>query len=122
MPWNLQCSAALSRSGNSNAAAQSFAKCVGIDKRAELLLQGCEPWLVVSPPAQPFPVDGSTDLLRTGCVDRPRIFVKAQTCRVIRQVQVREHATHFPFDRSEEHTSELQSLMRISYAVSCFQK
>src|SRR3546814_2812147 len=25
-------------------------------------------------------------------------------------------------DRSEEHTSELQSLMRISYAVFCFQK
>src|SRR3546814_374716 len=27
-----------------------------------------------------------------------------------------------PFDRSEEHTSELQSLMRISYAVFCLQK
>src|SRR3546814_4950067 len=26
---------------------------------------------------------------------------------------------HFPVDRSEEHTSELQSLMRISYAVFC---
>src|SRR3546814_2268832 len=26
------------------------------------------------------------------------------------------------FDRSEEHTSELQSLMRISYAVFCLQK
>src|SRR3546814_4879254 len=26
------------------------------------------------------------------------------------------------FQRSEEHTSELQSLMRISYAVFCFQK
>src|SRR3546814_4217898 len=25
-------------------------------------------------------------------------------------------------DRSEEHTSELQSLMRLSYAVSCLQK
>src|SRR3546814_19482731 len=27
-----------------------------------------------------------------------------------------------PRDRSEEHTSELQSLMRISYAVFCLQK
>src|SRR3546814_2688110 len=26
---------------------------------------------------------------------------------------------HHPAERSEEHTSELQSLMRISYAVSC---
>src|SRR3546814_6731611 len=28
-------------------------------------------------------------------------------------------APHFVLDRSEEHTSELQSLMRISYAVFC---
>src|SRR3546814_5059239 len=27
-----------------------------------------------------------------------------------------------PYDRSEEHTSELQSLMRISYAVFCLNK
>src|SRR3546814_1200110 len=30
--------------------------------------------------------------------------------------------TKAKFDRSEEHTSELQSLMRISYAVFCLQK
>src|SRR3546814_10382639 len=29
---------------------------------------------------------------------------------------------HNRFDRSEEHTSELQSLMRISYAVFCLKK
>src|SRR3546814_5740308 len=29
---------------------------------------------------------------------------------------------HFPGCRSEEHTSELQSLMRISYAVFCLKK
>src|SRR3546814_1461633 len=29
---------------------------------------------------------------------------------------------HEPAQRSEEHTSELQSLMRISYAVFCLQK
>src|SRR3546814_9685511 len=28
----------------------------------------------------------------------------------------------FPLSRSEEHTSELQSLMRISYAVFCLKK
>src|SRR3546814_3855037 len=31
-------------------------------------------------------------------------------------------AQHFPDKRSEEHTSELQSLMRISYAVFCLKK
>src|SRR3546814_7037683 len=33
----------------------------------------------------------------------------------------RGHVTNFP-RRSEEHTSELQSLMRISYAVFCLKK
>src|SRR3546814_7052296 len=32
------------------------------------------------------------------------------------------HAHHFFAARSEEHTSELQSLMRISYAVFCLKK
>src|SRR3546814_7285430 len=32
------------------------------------------------------------------------------------------HAQFFGKDRSEEHTSELQSLMRISYAVFCLKK
>src|SRR3546814_10720424 len=31
-------------------------------------------------------------------------------------------ANYEPLKRSEEHTSELQSLMRISYAVFCFKK
>src|SRR3546814_5348116 len=33
-----------------------------------------------------------------------------------------EHALFHFFKRSEEHTSELQSLMRISYAVFCLKK
>src|SRR3546814_1278056 len=32
------------------------------------------------------------------------------------------HAAHGAAQRSEEHTSELQSLMRISYAVFCLKK
>src|SRR3546814_9373901 len=32
------------------------------------------------------------------------------------------HRRHFGIARSEEHTSELQSLMRISYAVFCLKK
>src|SRR3546814_6178864 len=38
-----------------------------------------------------------------------------------RQVD-RRRLGHRQQDRSEEHTSELQSLMRISYAVFCLQK
>src|SRR3546814_3691596 len=36
------------------------------------------------------------------------------------QVRFKDYAAKFP--RSEEHTSELQSLMRISYAVFCLKK
>src|SRR3546814_4810802 len=34
----------------------------------------------------------------------------------------REYEKKYQIDRSEEHTSELQSLMRISYAVFCLKK
>src|SRR3546814_10868804 len=39
-----------------------------------------------------------------------------------RLVDVSRDCTIVEEDRSEEHTSELQSLMRISYAVFCLQK
>src|SRR3546814_8305141 len=39
-----------------------------------------------------------------------------------RQVQVLQARIAELADRSEEHTSELQSLMRISYAVFCLKK
>src|SRR3546814_2506381 len=35
---------------------------------------------------------------------------------------LQEHRSTFQSGRSEEHTSELQSLMRISYAVLCLKK
>src|SRR3546814_9551634 len=37
-------------------------------------------------------------------------------------VETYRSTTHRPANRSEEHTSELQSLMRISYAVFCLNK
>src|SRR3546814_2576197 len=42
---------------------------------------------------------------------------------VLRKTQAdRPRSFRTPFIRSEEHTSELQSLMRISYAVFCLKK
>src|SRR3546814_7323511 len=50
----------------------------------------------------------------------------ARLARLQRVVYVRHQLSdgfaHFVVDRSEEHTSELQSLMRISYAVFCLKK
>src|SRR3546814_2557244 len=39
-----------------------------------------------------------------------------------REPEHRRRAAEETLDRSEEHTSELQSLMRISYAVFCLKK
>src|SRR3546814_5052430 len=41
---------------------------------------------------------------------------------LVRLGYVRERGGRYMLTRSEEHTSELQSLMRISYAVFCLKK
>src|SRR3546814_4921412 len=67
------------------------------------------------------------------CLSRTRVD---QGPRYILLIACRQHLSHFPLPRcgvrdtgvkgkrirSEEHTSELQSLMRISYAVFCLKK
>src|SRR3546814_4868738 len=53
---------------------------------------------------------------RAGDGDRHAVPAAARTARVL-AAPVRRHPA-----RSEEHTSELQSLMRISYAVFCLKK
>src|SRR3546814_7925332 len=50
----------------------------------------------------------------------PRQFLTATTVEEQRAIFEAKFAPFF--DRSEEHTSELQSLMRISYAVFCLKK
>src|SRR3546814_9719586 len=56
----------------------------------------------------------------------PRGLIDAQAVRFV--VVAKPHGEHEPLGqpelniRSEEHTSELQSLMRISYAVFCLKK
>src|SRR3546814_7442332 len=66
-------------------------------------------------------------------VDRP-LAVGGDARRLDHQVEARERggnevkqaraipSVHLDHGRSEEHTSELQSLMRISYAVFCLKK
>src|SRR3546814_4582254 len=78
-----------------------------------------------------------TTLFRSGLVGRPRPASRRATRQCgerlgswlprsgSRQGQTSgesQHHWHHFLDRSEEHTSELQSLMRISYAVFCLKK
>src|SRR3546814_1818011 len=65
---------------------------------------------------------GASDLLS---IENRAEFEKCYSdLRNLEQVDgsLRRHPRAKISDRSEEHTSELQSLMRISYAVSCLKK
>src|SRR3546814_2299045 len=56
---------------------------------------------------------------------RGRVAARTRPQAVAADSPLRRAAQHRPAgacDRSEEHTSELQSLMRISYAVFCLKK
>src|SRR3546814_3342693 len=56
-------------------------------------------------------------------VDKVGDFLAEQGLDIFqRRIGVLHHVVEQRCDRSEEHTSELQSLMRISYAVFCLKK
>src|SRR3546814_1714632 len=66
---------------------------------------------------------------RIDIADAERMAALVQDNRVRRMIHLAAQAgvrysleNPFAYERSEEHTSELQSLMRISYAVFCLQK
>src|SRR3546814_9506834 len=70
---------------------------------------------------------GGDDTDRPFCADQQLLYVIAavvllERIQAMMNTAVWQHRLN-PFDkRSEEHTSELQSLMRISYAVFCLKK
>src|SRR3546814_3332599 len=57
-----------------------------------------------------------------GLRDRDAVAATERLARGVEAVLVDVHQHHAGALRSEEHTSELQSLMRISYAVFCLKK
>src|SRR3546814_11544549 len=66
-----------------------------------------------------FPTRRSSDLAMTGL----RFMLARRVAQVPGGVPVAAASpSQRPLKRSEEHTSELQSLMRISYAVFCLKK
>src|SRR3546814_3724050 len=62
--------------------------------------------------------------LMAGLFMMPRFFIYHQECAIGSTEEVRwiRREGRLRKIRSEEHTSELQSLMRISYAVFCLKK
>src|SRR3546814_2872934 len=63
-----------------------------------------------------------TTLFRSGRRTGDRTKGGAGDCRRSQPATLKMQSLHIVTCRSEEHTSELQSLMRISYAVFCLKK
>src|SRR3546814_1470993 len=58
----------------------------------------------------------------SGIRDFLRRVVGALRLGILQRFVLHDNPDRFGYRRSEEHTSELQSLMRISYAVFCLKK
>src|SRR3546814_5500780 len=89
------------------------AECVRVDSEASLLsaLDGSAPRLVLSDVNMPgFDGPHALAIVRERAPAARFVFLTGA---------IAEDATLPEADRSEEHTSELQSLMRLSYAVFC---
>src|SRR3546814_5869317 len=70
-------------------------------------------------------VEAGADIRRTDSMGNSLLHVAAQVNdadRILQLVEIGADPSATNSRRSEEHTSELQSLMRISYAVSCSKK
>src|SRR3546814_15107629 len=75
----------------------------------------------------PFPTRRSSDLnemqvARSDCYKRRGFMSTPEQQAPLPNPEPQPKPTIDSSDRSEEHTSELQSLMRISYAVFCLKK
>src|SRR3546814_7255652 len=65
---------------------------------------------------------GSTEILMNACLIIRRLCEHTSAGRRAILPHVADLFVKLSANRSEEHTSELQSLMRISYAVFCLKK
>src|SRR3546814_6130778 len=94
---------------------------VTMGRRANLLFCTAAIWVAVAPPAfaQDRPPEALPDAAEAN--DDGAIVVTARR-REERLADVPTAASVIDITRSEEHTSELQSLMRTSYAVFCLKK
>src|SRR3546814_2857551 len=72
--------------------------------------------------ASPLARDDRADGIKEFAPRRHQIRAQIDEPRLIGGMTVEPRGGQAPAQRSEEHTSELQSLMRISYAVFCLKK
>src|SRR3546814_8740686 len=72
--------------------------------------------------AAPIAGHGQKSVLRKPAAARDQSPMRRPTAGATPHLSGQESEGLTDYERSEEHTSELQSLMRISYAVSCFKK
>src|SRR3546814_1678535 len=71
----------------------------------------------------PIAVDSTLTLTSSlGILRSASVIASALPCTSALTMMLSDFCSPCPMLRSEEHTSELQSLMRISYAVFCLKK
>src|SRR3546814_6083398 len=85
--------------------------------------QRVRPWTVISCAPRSSAIWASSGALRLLWSNPMRILTVTGTFTALTVASIKDAASgRSRIRRSEEHTSELQSLMRISYAVFCLQK
>src|SRR3546814_2055266 len=67
-------------------------------------------------------VSRSTIAVQVWCASRWGVLLNVRRATVVMAADLPGCGQPWPCARSEEHTSELQSLMRITYAVFCLKK
>src|SRR3546814_6215850 len=87
------------------------------DLSCSSVIESLNAWMIFLKSASPWAVVRKHGKLSRMCTPRLRIIANSRSCS---GWSSRKKVFHT--DRSEEHTSELQSLMRISYAVFCLKK
>src|SRR3546814_1285233 len=95
---------------------------LGLGPLEELLADGTISDIMINGPDQTYiERKGKLEIANIKFRDEEHLFQVAQ--RIVNRVGRRvDQTTPLADARSEEHTSELQSLMRISYAVFCLKK
>src|SRR3546814_8351934 len=80
------------------------------------------PWLGMAAMRHDFPALNPDGMIAVRYYEPPSDLIEMVGSIYLFTANMPHVSDHVRADRSEEHTSELQSLMRISYAVFCLKK
>src|SRR3546814_8042325 len=95
---------------------------LGTFNRTEASRRACGPGIVPETSRLSVAIRCRSPIVTAGQWRFPLLETPAELSSLQARLRLRAATMRLAFKRSEEHTSELQSLMRISYAVFCLKK